>query len=648
MVRLSIAILVFGLALTNHSRAQEYNHKKYKDLFPSDDLIVLNNELTTELKVDRNGLAIEEKYIMKRMYLTENLASYNDEKVYYNSFENISSIKASTHYINQFNRYDTRKVSDIETKDVLVNGIFFGDVKSKSFLYPTIGPGSITELTYKKEIKNPRFINPFSFTASFRTLESRISVITDENVKIGYKIFGPHADSVKYEQVALKRKKIRHTWSTFNLPKIPNERGAPNSSYYRTQIIPYIEYFINKSGDTVRVSGTVKDLYNWYSILINKINEQESIELIQVVNKFKTSSKSEEELIKNIYGWVQENIKYIAFEDGYGGFIPRPSNLVFDRKFGDCKDMANLLKKMLELAGFEDAFLTWIGTRDRPYSYEELATPLVDNHMITVLKINNEVIYLDATNAYNPYGLPSSFIQGKQALVGIDQDNFELHYVPVVEKKVNQRVDSLNLMIKGDTLSGVNTRYLSGYRRVDMDHILKRTSPADYRRFFNNYLSKGSNTFELIGFDHSQLDKKRTNQTSFKYKFQLPGYVRKIKNKLYLNPFLNKDYVLSFDDFEERELAYEDDYKFLDKELISINIPEGYELDFLPESKQINHEKYGYSIKYNEENSVLSISLEIYQDFLLLETSEIPEFKAYLSDLEEQLRSTVSLKTNSN
>ena len=189
-------------------------------------------------------------------------------------------------------------------------------------------------------------------------------------------------------------------------------------------------------------------------------------------------------MLQYIYDWVQQNINYIAFEDGYGGFIPRSSDLVFKRKFGDCKDMANLLKKMLEIAGFKEVYLTWIGTRDRPYTYEELHTPMVDNHMITVVKNENEIFYLDATNANAPFGYPSSFIQGKQALVGINDSMFELVNVPIIPKDQNLRSDSLYFQIKGDTLLGYNNRFLNGYQREEIFDVYERISPSDQEKIF--------------------------------------------------------------------------------------------------------------------------------------------------------------------
>src|SRR5690606_29442469 len=101
------------------------------------------------------------------------------------------------------------------------------------------------------------------------------------------------------------------------------------------------------------------------------------------VLKLTESAKTSEEKIKSIYYWVQDNIKYIAFEDGISGFRPDAAQNVLVNRYGDCKGMANLTKEMLKVAGF-DARLAWIGTNRIPYTYE-LPSLAVDNHMICVV-----------------------------------------------------------------------------------------------------------------------------------------------------------------------------------------------------------------------------------------------------------------------
>ena len=166
-------------------------------------------------------------------------------------------------------------------------------------MYPAVGIGSITELKHTKKVHEPRFLNSFSFNSKLRTIDARISITASENIKIGYKIFGPLKDSVKYVKEIIEGKrernrigteKVVHTWFTKDLKKIPTESYAPNNAFNRTHIIPFIEYYVTNYGDTIKVAQTIDDLYSWYSGLVNQINEKNDEGLIQLVNDLKSKS----------------------------------------------------------------------------------------------------------------------------------------------------------------------------------------------------------------------------------------------------------------------------------------------------------------------------------------------------------------------
>ena len=47
-------------------------------------------------------------------------------------------------------------VQEISTQDVMVSGIFYGDYKKKSFVFPAVQQGALTYLSYNEVIKDPR------------------------------------------------------------------------------------------------------------------------------------------------------------------------------------------------------------------------------------------------------------------------------------------------------------------------------------------------------------------------------------------------------------------------------------------------------------------------------------------------------------
>ena len=62
-------------------------------------------------------------------------------------------------------------------------------------------------------------------------------------------------------------------------------------------------------------------LYSWYNYLYKKsVNKPD--ELKAKVTELTKGKTTDIEKVKSIFYWVQDNIRYIAFEDGLAGFIP--------------------------------------------------------------------------------------------------------------------------------------------------------------------------------------------------------------------------------------------------------------------------------------------------------------------------------------
>ena len=123
------------------------------------------------------------------------------------------------------------------------------------------------------------------------------------------------------------------------------------------------------------------------------------------------------------------------------GFVPRDAALVCNRRYGDCKDMASILTAMLNTAGVP-AYFTWIGTRDLPYTFSNEPLPMVSNHMICTINLNGKFVFLDGTDPTCVFGLTPSGIQDKEAMVAINEKEYKLLKVPVIEKSKNTIVDT--------------------------------------------------------------------------------------------------------------------------------------------------------------------------------------------------------------
>ena len=89
------------------------------------------------------------------------------------------------------------------------------------------------------------------------------------------------------------------------------------------------------SSSIVRWETIKKDMYP-YKVIRNGYGGAHYYDLIHFIERI---CKGHEKA-KAIFKWVQDNINYVAFGDGYGGFIPEGASATCDTRYGDCKAMS--------------------------------------------------------------------------------------------------------------------------------------------------------------------------------------------------------------------------------------------------------------------------------------------------------------------
>lgn len=605
-------LLIFLYSITSFGQySQEY--QKYKKQYPEDSFVRLQQETTFNLKVVKGKIKITRETFEEDLFLSESANMNSKNSLSYTTFFELKEINAaSLVYTN--NKYKEVKVTEFNEKNNLDDS-FYDDSKTINYLYPDLKKGGKTSLRYTYNIKNSRFLSPFYFGDYFPIISNKVTIIADKNINLRFKELNTEGVNIIFN----KKKKGRnfvYTWTLKDRDKYEYESGAPNYKTVLPHIVPIISsYKVNKT--EVKVLESIDDLYNWYYSLVKNINQDPNDqELVAIVKELIKGKKTNKEKVEAIYYWTQKNIKYIAFEYALGGFIPREANDVYKKKYGDCKDNSSILFKMLEIAGLKGN-LTWIGTRSIPYKYEEVPTPIVDNHMILSYIDGENIYYLDATGRYIPIDYPSSFIQGKEALISKGEGDYQIAKVPVIPAKMNAITDSTHIILDNQKVIGSATSKIKGYLRNDMFYNLENiTSKAKIKAYYNRKFSKGNNKFLIKSFTE-QNKFSYTKDFVLQYDFTIEDYYKKLGNEIYFNPHLNK--VLAFFNIKkDRKQKLEYDYKKQYSFTTTIQIPDGYRVDYLPESLHIQDELATVELNYKKEGDKITCIENVSFDFLIL------------------------------
>lgn len=616
----------------------EIEFKKAVTDYPGEHAVIVSDNEQVTVELVKNEIKITQERYTETLYLDNLAGLYTEHSVDYSDFDQLKSIEAAT-LTPKKDKYSEIKIKDFSYEDKISQSVFFDGGKSVSFLYPKLEPGNKTYVKYTKEINEPRFLPSFYFQRGIPVKTSEFRITAHNDIDIGWKLFHTTDSSIQFSKIAEKNNRTTYVWTMSEVKKLEREPNAPDARYYSPHIITWIKSY-KSEGKTQTLLSDTKNLYQWYYSLIKESNKEESPELRAIADSLKAQSKTELENVKNIYYWVQDNIRYIAFEDGMGGFIPRSAKSVCEKRYGDCKDMASIIYKMLEYSGIK-GHMTWIGSRDIPYNYSEISTPSVDNHMICSYIQGDQYYFLDATGQYTPFGTPTEFIQGKEALISIDENTFQIKKVPVMTHEKNQIIDSCWISLENGKIQGKGICRSSGYDKISLTYSLVK-HVNDQEKVLRSYCEKGSNKFLIDSYKIHHLNDKDQNLI-LDYQFNIDNYAKQAGNELYINMNMNKynqNYTI------KKDRVYPLDFEYLNKNTgtVILTIPQGYKVNYLPENVSVSQPEFGFSITYKKTGNTIEMTRTSYSNLLMLDNSQFENWNAMIKELNKAYAEVVVLK----
>ena len=443
-----------------------------------------------------------------------------------------------------------------------------------------------------KKYDDVKYFNALYFNDEYPILKKQITITVPEWLNLELKEFNFNGNNVKKTQTKDSDNNTVYTYTLENVPGYFKEDNSPGRSYLYPHLILIAKSYTAKNKE-VQLFNNAADLYKWYKSLVDQMKDNTEV-MKAKVTELTAKAKTDEEKIKNIYYWVQDNIRYIAFEDGIAGFKPDESNNVFEKRYGDCKGMANLIKQMLKLAGF-DARLTWIGTKHIAYDY---TTPslAVDNHMICTLFYKGKKYFLDGTEKYNSFGDYAERIQNKEAMIE-DGDQYIIEKVPNGAAGNNKDVFRANLTLDNDKLVGKAFNSFSGESKTQFLYNYNSFASDKKQESLENYLSKGDKNIHIASLKTSDL-KNREQLLTIDYDLDIANKVSSFDNETYIDvEFLNE---YKGGELKDRKTDYVLNYKRDYEATTTLKLPAGYKVTKLPDNLTVTEDDFNITISFQQ------------------------------------------------
>jgi len=263
--------------------------------------------------------------------------------------------------------------------------------------------------------------------------------------------------------------------------------------------------------------------------------------------------------------------------------------------------------------------------------------------MITTYVKDGKYYFLDATSKYTKFGLPSSMIQGKEALIGIGNGEFKIQKVPVINRKENFKYDSATVIIDNNSVVGTGTLQIGGYFKIYNTYNLISSNQSTKESYVQGLVQRGNNKFFLKNYDLHNLDDK-DRPITINYEYRVEDYFKKIGDEIYLNLNLNKSFFNDFIDIEKRKLPIENNYTYTKKFVNVLEVPENYEIDYLPDNSSFGNAFLGFSITYSKSGKKIIQRKTIYVDYLLLEPENFDQWNEVIHRINKAYQEVLVLK----
>jgi transglutaminase-like putative cysteine protease len=518
-----------------------------------------------------------------------------------------------------------------------VENIFYSDAKVCYFRLPLEKKGSHSSVTLTKTYKDPRYFTTVYFNEEYFAENKTVTFTIPRWMKVDIKEynFGEY-DIKKSTSYDAKADADVITYAIKNMPALSREVSAPGGSYiYPHLLVMCREAEVN--GSKLIFFNTVADLYKWYRQLVSDIGDDKTA-LEQKAKELTTGITNDKEKIKTVFNWVQHNIRYIAFEDGIAGFKPAKASMVLNKKYGDCKGMANLTRGLLQALGY-DARLCWIGTNHIAYDY---STPsmAVDNHMICALFFQGKKYFLDATETNIGFNEYAERIQDRQVLIE-NGDNYLLEKVPSVTPEQNTQTEKATLSFEGtENIKGIVNISYKGESRSDLLSKIQGTKKDNLQNALANFLGEHNSNYTISDLNTGILMGTDTILT-ISYNMMQKGGASAFGKEVYLEADFRKEMDGIIIDTEKRKFDMMLPFRMNLVTENSIVVPAGYKVTQLPTNKEWKHPNIYIAISYTRKSDRIEYRKQIQIPDVMLRKKSFSDWNRIMKELGSQYREQI-------
>ena len=287
-------------------------------------------------------------------------------------------------------------------------------------------------------------------------------------------------------------------------------------------------------------------------------------------------------------------------------------------KYGDCKGLTNYTQSLLKIAGVESYYTIVEAGKEIVDFEKDFASLKQGNHIILGIPNEESMLWLDCTSQIHPFNFIGDFTDNRNVLI-VKQDSSEILKTTIYQDSINlQRTDAItHLNIDGsiDSEITIKTKGIQYANRF----FIARESDKNIIEYYKEYWGNVNNLeIEKYSFDNN----KDTVEFTENIKAHAKDYgIFNGERLIFEIDMFNKNKFVP-ERYRNRRLPLKIQRGYFDEDNSVVIIPEGYEVEALPENIMISNEFGEYKIEFKTDDNKV-----IYNRRLLIRHGNYPKTK---------------------
>ncbi len=301
----------------------------------------------------------------------------------------------------------------------------YTDFHQKHLTVPGLRPGEILEYQVVTTINTP--LAPNEFWMEHRFFDA--GIVLDDQLEVNI----PRSRTVKLKTRTGHDAKITdegdrriYRWSSSHKQRDEDDTEKKQRRRVRPEA-PDVQMTTFTSWDAIG---------RWYAAL-ERDRRAPSPEVRARAEELVRGRNTDMDKLQAIYDYVAKNFRYVSLSFGVGRYQPHSAAEVLSNQYGDCKDKHTLLEGLLGSIGiYASSALINSSRKIDP----DLPSPSQFDHVISVVPIGKEIVWLDTTTEIAPFRMITYNLRKKKALVIPPSGTAQLMEVPADSPVPNAQV----------------------------------------------------------------------------------------------------------------------------------------------------------------------------------------------------------------